>query len=263
MEILQDTKFAFNENILENSFFNTDSVLIAGSIYDVFKVKNRKPVFLNQHIERVKQSYLLKGFSFEYSDDFIKSQINKVIAENNIQFGNIKMVFHPLANAVYIYQIEHHYPTTNDYANGVDTITLNIERPTPNIKQINRQLRLKTEALIKENKVYEIILINHQGYVTEGSKSNLFFIFKDRIITPPVDSVLPGITRSIVIDICKKLGFTITEDKVSASDIVHADAVFITGTSPEVLPVKKVNDFEFKTQSLILKWIMMEFSKIE
>jgi len=263
MEILQNTKFVFNENILENSFFNDESVLIAGAIYDVFKVKNKKPVFLNQHIERVKQSYLLKGFTFEYNNDYIKSQINKVIVENNILFGNIKMVFHPLANAVYIYQIEHHYPTTSDYANGVDTITLNIERPSPNIKQINRQLRHKTEALIKKHNVYEIILINDQGFVTEGSKSNLFFIFKDRIVTPPVDAVLPGITRSIVIDICKKLGFAITEEKISANDIVHADAVFITGTSPEVLPVKKVNDFEFKTQSLILKWIMMEFSKIE
>lgn len=262
MEILENTKFVFNDTVLDSSFFDHLSVMQAGSIYDVFKVKNGKSLFLQQHINRVKQSFLFKEINFDYNVDFIVTQINKVIQSNNIHCGNIKMVFHPEASAIYIYQIKHRYPTKANFADGVDVITLNIERPTPNVKQVNSYFRTTTDAIIADKNVYEVILINDSGFVTEGSRTNVFFIFKDIIVTPPTNAVLPGVTRGIVMSICNDLGLTCTEENIAETDIIQADAIFLTGTSPDVLPIKKVNEFEFKTQNIILKQIMTAFEKL-
>jgi len=89
----------------------------------------------------------------------------------------------------------------------------------------------------------EALILNNQGYVTEGSADNIFIIKNGRIKTPPVYlGALEGITRNAIIDIAKQLDMEIEETPFTLHDVYIADEVFLTGTAAEVIPVVKVDE---------------------
>ncbi len=126
------------------------------------------------------------------------------------------------------------------YSNGVKTILYFGERHNPNAKVIDNSFRGKVNEKIDASSSYEAILVNSKGYITEGSKSNIFMIKGDEIITAPVEGVLPGITRSEIIKACKELGLRVREENIHYEHIKNLDGLFISGTSPKVLPINEV-----------------------
>ncbi|MEW5974632.1 MAG: branched-chain amino acid transaminase [Acidobacteriota bacterium] len=104
---------------------------------------------------------------------------------------------------------------------------------------MNSQL-IKMEAIL--NGFSEGIALDPQGYVSEGSGENIFLIKDETIYTPPlVSSILQGVTRSSVIQICQDLGFRVQEQPVPREFLYVADEIFFTGTAAEVTPVRSVD----------------------
>ena len=93
-------------------------------------------------------------------------------------------------------------------------------------------------------KQYLLIEMDH---ITEGSKSNIFMIKDKKVITSPLEAVLPGITRNVIIEVCREMSLEVVEEKVHYRDVKDLDALFISGTSPKVLPISKVDDMEFNS----------------
>lgn len=88
----------------------------------------------------------------------------------------------------------------------------------------------------------EAICLNKEGFVCEGVAENIFMVAKGTIITPPTSTgALRGITRSVVIEIAQRLGYTVTKKEITPSDLFIADEVFLTGTAAEVVSVKEIN----------------------
>ena len=79
------------------------------------------------------------------------------------------------------------------------------ERENPNAKIINLSFREKVNKKIREKNAYEAILVDRKGYITEGSKSNIFMIKDNMLLTSPVKAVLPGVTRGEIIDIAEEV----------------------------------------------------------
>ena len=89
----------------------------------------------------------------------------------------------------------------------------------------------------------EAILLDHNGFVCEGSGENIFVIKHGTIITPPYHaSILGGITRETVIDLAREEGFTVRETMLTRDQLYLADEVFFTGTAVEVTPVREVDN---------------------
>jgi len=259
MEIVRDSYFIYNGNILSSDRFDDRSVVGDGAVYEVFRVIDGKPLFIEQHTERLKNSFVAIGEELWVHDSVISSDIKRLIHENGIVRGNIKMVFHTDNRDYYIYIVPHRYPDDKQYSDGIKVITYDALRENPNIKLVNRELRESVNRKIAEEHAYEALLVDDNGYITEGSRSNVFFIIKNKVYTPPVESVLPGITRANVILLSKELGFNVIEDNIKARDIIHVDAIFITGTSPGILPVVMVDDYRFSTQSINLMRLMQSY----
>jgi branched-chain amino acid aminotransferase len=94
----------------------------------------------------------------------------------------------------------------------------------------------------KRNGYAEAILLDQQGYVTEGTGENLFIVRKGKIFTPPYGmSILAGITRDTLIELAKDDGFEIEEALLTRSDLFFADEIFFTGTAAEVTPVREID----------------------
>jgi len=114
---------------------------------------------------------------------------------------------------------------------------------------INTDFRAKVDAEIAENNVFEAILVDRDGNITEGSKSNIFMVKGNQVITAPLEAVLPGITREVIIDLCRELEIEVKEEKIHFENIKELEGLFISGTSPKVLPICKVDNIGFDSSA--------------
>jgi branched-chain amino acid aminotransferase len=89
----------------------------------------------------------------------------------------------------------------------------------------------------------EAILLTDDGFIADGSGENVFVVKDGTIATPPLStSILPGITRASVIEIARKLGYTVEEKNLIRTDLYLADEIFMTGTAAEVTPIRSIDD---------------------
>lgn len=104
---------------------------------------------------------------------------------------------------------------------------------------LNSQL-VKMEAIA--NGYDEGIVLDVNGYVSEGSGENVFLVKEGGVITPPSStSLLPGITRNSVIVLARELGYKISKQQIPREALYIADELFFTGTAAEVTPVASVD----------------------
>lgn len=239
--------FILNDQVKDCSEFDDNFLRKGKALYEVIRIIDGRPLFLERHFNRLENSSKLIGVELWITKDETKEKIKQLIKENNITMGNIKFVFN-VDNKIFLaYFIKYHYPSKDDYENGVRTIFYHGERKNPNAKIINMDFRELVDKEIKEKKAYEAILVDRNGFITEGSKSNIFMIKDGKVITSPVEAVLPGITRNVIVEVCRDMGLEVLEEKVHYKDINNIDAIFISGTSPEVLPISKVEDMNFNS----------------
>ena len=131
---------------------------------------------------------------------------------------------------------------------GVDVCVSTWNRLTPNsmpamaksgANYMNSQL-IKMEALL--NGFAEGIALDDRGYVSEGSGENIFVVSGDIVLTPPLSSsILAGITRDSVIQICHELGITVKERSIQRAALYVADELFFSGTAAEITPIRSVD----------------------
>jgi len=87
----------------------------------------------------------------------------------------------------------------------------------------------------------EALLLDHEGYVAEGSGENIFIVRKGCLYTPDLTSALEGITRDTIITVAGDLGLKITEKRITRDEVYVADEAFFTGTAAEVTPVRNMD----------------------
>lgn len=87
----------------------------------------------------------------------------------------------------------------------------------------------------------EAIMLDTEGYISEASGENIFIVRHGRVKTPPLTSILPGITRDAVMIIARDLGLVVEEQRFSRDELYMADEAFFTGTAAEITPVREVD----------------------
>ena len=88
---------------------------------------------------------------------------------------------------------------------------------------------------------HEALLLDAEGYLTEGSGENLFMIKDGVIKTTPLNSILNGITRQTILEYFRHRGMTIVETRFTRDELWCADEVFLTGTAAEITPIKEID----------------------
>lgn len=125
----------------------------------------------------------------------------------------------------------------------ISTIIRNhIRAINPMIKSLNFLNNILAKAEAKDRGAYEAIMLNAEGYITEGTVCNIFFVSDGNVFTPSVAAgILDGITREIVIRLARESGLSVHEGLYSPRDILNATEVFFTNTTAEVMPVSKID----------------------
>jgi branched-chain amino acid aminotransferase len=91
----------------------------------------------------------------------------------------------------------------------------------------------------------EALLLDTNGYVAEGPGTNFFYEKKRALYTPPLGSILPGITRATILEIAKDLDIKVKEEFFPAEQIFEADSAFFTGTASEVAGIASIDGYKF------------------
>jgi len=233
--------------------------------YEVVRLIDGKLLFLYDHLERLRQSLSGSGTDYPGNRRIIES-LDLLIRENSFEEGNIRICLQQTKGneaVLQCYFIPYFYPDSGMYDSGVRLAIYPHIRSNPGIKKWDDRFRNSVSRYILEHDVYEVALVNQHNRITEGSRSNIFFIDRaGTLITTPERAILPGITRKYVLEIAAKEGIQIEEKTISTNALDKLDSVFISGTSPKVLPVKQIDAFCFDVNHPLLRLLMDQFEQL-
>jgi D-alanine transaminase len=226
-------------------------------IYEVIRAYGGRPFLMREHLVRLENSarviridlpYTIEQFEdlirqgleragLQNSDAEIYMQISRGTASRLHTFPkdtrpNVAMTFKP-ARAL----------PADLWEKGV-AITLLVDERWANvyIKSLNLLPNVIAKQAATEAGYYEAVFFK-DGYITDGSSTNVFAIKDGVLYTPPATKrILHGITRAAVLDIAKSLEIPTAEEEITPDFLANADEVFITSTSIEVLGVHHIED---------------------
>lgn len=253
-----------NNGIMPFSEMDASSLNFDQSVYEVIRVIDGVALFLEDHFDRLVSSVQIGGFHLDMELSEFRQNIADLVRLNQIRNGNVKFVISEGAteNTWSFSFISHSYPDVTDYFSGVPVGLLFAERENPTAKIIQNTVREQANRMIAEKGLYEVLLVDRNERITEGSRSNVFFVKGTRFYTAPDTMVLAGVTRKKVMECLADLEFPIIEKAVLASEIGTFDAAFLTGTSPKVLPVRSIGKQVFNTQLLVVIELMNQYNHI-
>jgi branched-chain amino acid aminotransferase len=102
---------------------------------------------------------------------------------------------------------------------------------------------------VKSGGYDEAILLDPEGYVSEGTGENIFLVRNGAIKTTPLTSILEGITRNSIMQLARERGLVVLEERFTRDELYIADEVFMTGTAAELTPIREVDDRAIGTGS--------------
>ena len=247
--------FILNGELKPAELFDNTLVYDGESVYEVIRLMNGSPLFFNDHMERLVASVRNQNNHLLADASTIARSIQKLIHSRKVKDINIKIVlnYKKRSQNWLVYFIESSYPTAAQFNNGVKGILFKAERKDPDSKIINHKLRQEINNRLIDEGGYEALLVNSDNMITEGSRSNVFFLKNDNLVTAPENLILKGITRKYIIDICRENDITVKFDCVNADDISGYEAAFITGTSPMVLPYCCIDEVGFNVKLPLIK----------
>ena len=220
------------------------------SIYEVLRVKKGVILFEQDHLDRLKKSAEMLGFTMDKSLDEISKEINELVASNKAYNHNIKLVssgFDKEEQNFLTYITEGSYNLEDVPKEGAHAIIFKTERDTPNIKTINTSQRDMINKELEKQNALEALLEDEDGNITEGSRSNMFFVKENILYTAPSKKVLLGITRSKIMDICKAQGIEVIESDIHRSELENVDGIFMSTTPIGVLPIISIGDMKLNS----------------
>lgn len=218
-------------------------------VYEVIRIIDNVPLYLEDHYQRLLNSLKMLGLPLNLSMSELKIEITKLVHENKLQNCNAKLImYHQDGKQNYmIYISKSYYPSLEEVEAGIHTSLFQWVRNDPNAKVLNAKYKEEVSRRMADNNAFELLLVNEEGKITEGSKSNSFFIKGSKAYTAPGNLVLKGITRQYILEACRRVGVQVVEALIAVDDLKNIDGLFISGTSIKVLPVASVDSMKFNS----------------
>lgn len=227
------------------------AVLRGLGVCDIMRTYNGRPYFLKEHIQRLEHSARQIGLDLPWTTRQIKTILLETLKRNpSIPEANIRAIITGGSSTDFMTPQGHPrlivmvtpIPSLPDewYTRGVKVITVHSERDIPEVKSISYIPATLALKKAKEVGAVEALCIDRNGFVREGTTSNLFAFIKGRLVTPD-QGVLQGITRKVILDITRSM---VTQElrEIHLDELLNAEEVFITGTNKGIVPVVCIDD---------------------
>ena len=238
--------------------------LFGDGVYELVPIYNKKIFYVDEHLNRLRNSLEQINISSDFvENDFFKDVINKLILKNNYLNHYIYIhisrgvdnkrnhIYTPECKPTLLIMGENYKPfDINLIREGKKAI---IEDDYRWLKSNIKSTSLLANVLIKNkaysNDAYEALLIR-DGFLTEGSASNVFIIKEGIIKTPKLSNkLLPGITRKFLTDLICSNDLKYNECDISQDDLLNSDEIFCSSSTNPVVPIIQVDNHTISKQA--------------
>ena len=225
-----------------------------------YKTKNGPAIFrLTDHTKRLFDAASKISIKIPFSESELNAAQCDTLLKNNLEEGYIRPIVY-LGNeglglrakdlSINVAIAAWEWPSYMDpkaKENGISVMKSShkqYENPLHSGNKIIGTYFSNTMALHEalDNGADEAIMLDKDGFISEGSGENIFIVKNDSIFTPTTNHCLNGITRQSVIQIAKDLEFSIQEKNLEYDDLLNADEAFFTGTAVEITPISKLDN---------------------
>jgi branched-chain amino acid aminotransferase len=267
MYIFINNKFYRKEDakisVYDHGFLYGDGIFETMCSYDGTGI-----FLLKKHLERLRRSAELISLHIPWNDRYLTDRIYKTLRLNKLKNAYVRLTVSRGAGPVGLNINLCKKPTLvimterlklypkEFYTKGVDIAISSLRRNhpkclNPGVKSsnfLNNILaRISSSGLGGKN-FFESIMCNLDGYVTEGTITNIFIVKNKVLKTPSIKcGILPGITREVVLKLARKNSIKISEGYLRCNELFDADECFLTNTSIKIMPVKMVGIHRIKT----------------
>ncbi|MGM0651595.1 MAG: D-amino acid aminotransferase [Bacillota bacterium] len=229
--------------------------LLGDGVYEVIRVYNGKPFYLDAHLERLKRSAGAVKIELPYKLSEIGSIVLDLVARSSCGEGYIYMqltrgkakrdhLFPPDTLPTLVMYVRDLEPIKAvEEINPIETMTLPDERwLNCYIKSTNLLPNLLARQKAAESGAMEALLYRQDKKVTEGTRSNIFAVIDGEVRTHPANNlILPGITRDIVLALLKDLSIPYSEKAINLNELDRAEEAWATSTTMEINPVAAID----------------------
>ena len=219
-------------------------------VFDLLRTLDGKPLFLEEHIMRLEDSARRIGIALPWPRAELMRLVMEALHRNSFKESNIRIVVTAGSSPDFLTPqgkprlliLVTRAPTLPSewYTDGVKIITFFSERNIPGAKSIDYVPATIALRQAGDQDAIEAVYVDRNGWVLEGTTSNLFAFFRDTLVTPK-RGILSGVTRKAVLELAAKMGPVDLRD-LSLTELLMADEVFITGTNKMIVPVVRVDE---------------------
>lgn len=215
---------------------------------------------LQEHVDRLFDSAHILQMELPYSREAVNEAVLETIRANKIEACYIRPLAFIGYGAMGIFPKDNpvelsiavwpwgSYLGEEGLKNGIRVKVSSFSRPHVNATMVRAKttanyansLLAKREAL--KDGYDEAMLLDTDGYVAEGSGENVFIVRKGVIKTPPLTSILEGITRETIMQLAAERGMRLVEERFTRDELYIADEAFFTGTAAEITPIREADN---------------------
>ncbi len=240
----------YSENIIPFSPLDA-SAYYGLSVYETFFVKRSKVAFFDDHYSRLEKS--CQYFQIPIPEKMeVKQRIQTLIQKENVELGRLRLIVSPGSYKEIVSP-----KTQNSFLNlerlnstpkEIQLLLTNVRKPDPPLfppfaKVSSNLLSLLSyrEAILSGYQ--EGIMLTTNNHIAEGSYCNLFWSKGKELYTPSLEcSILEGVTRSKILEVCESLDLTVHEGKYFPEELDSCDNLYISSSTRGLLYVSKYND---------------------
>jgi aminodeoxychorismate lyase len=231
--------------------------LYGDGLFEGIRIFNGRLFRWKQHLERFQRGANFLRIAVPFSAEALEEFANRLISENqmpnsllrltlsrgvgargyspkNAERPTLVMVTYPMA------AVEPSKPPA--WRIFISSFRLPAGEPLARFKNLNKLPQVLARAEADAEGADEALLLNSDGYVVEGSTSNLFWSRNGTVCTPPLPSgILPGVTRAVVMELCGKAGIGTREENIAPEELHKMDGAFLSLSSSGIAEVAFLN----------------------
>ncbi len=232
--------------------------LYGDGIYETLRVYNGRPFQLKEHLARLKHSADGIGLKLPLSLLHIGRALERTVRANRHQESVVRLTVsrgpgpygfdpRPCKNPTLVIVS---YPFTpypeTCHRDGISVAIVPTRRNNPlSLPPHVKSTSCMNGVLAKRESlrlgVFEGVMLTHDGFLAEGTVSNVFLVQKGMLKTPSLNgTLLAGVTRQFVLGLAQRLGLRAVETRLRLADVVRADELFLSNTTMEVMPIQKI-----------------------
>ena len=238
---------------------NNRLVKFGYGLFETMKVCQGEVILLNEHLDRLYNSLNYFDFSFDIEKEDLRAKVMKYVTDLEYKAFRITVF-----DGGYHFSLRNIPYNIRDYEKGYNLKIAPVKRGDSFIyhhKTVNYMENIVLKNRVTEKGFDEVLFLDMNDYILECSTANIFFIAGSTLYTPDDElSFLSGITRKKVLQIADKMGYKVIEDRIKVDKLSDFDAVFITNSLMDLMPVVAIEDIEFEKGNKTFQKLKEEFS---